>query len=789
MRFGKAIYAQTGPIPSLRKVLRTRHCALAMSLVAIVLVYANSFSNGFHFDDFHTVVDNPAVRSMGNLRRIFTDTTAFSVLPANQTYRPVVTASLAIDYALGHGYVPFWFHLSSLLWFLVLVSLSFLFFETLLNRVDTSPANRWLALGIAGWFGVHPAMAETVNYVIQRGDLYCTLGCVGGLFVYARWPLLRRYGLYLVPFTSAMLSKPPAAVFPVLLLLYCFFFEGSEQPFGSRWRRSFAAAVPALVLTALLLWLQARMTPRTFLPSIVPPAAYRLAQGFVWLRYAGALFLPLHLNVDTDLQPLSTFDGRAASGAAFGLALAAAIVYSARRRRLYPIAYGLLWFAITLLPTSVYPLSEVENDHRMFFAFPGLMLAAVWSLRLAYVPLSRRASEGVRRRWLPRAVAVCAALSLGGYAWGAHRRNLVWRSEDTLWADDVLKSPGNGRGLMIYGLTRMNAGDLAGASRLYTQALAYTPNYPTLEVNLGIVNGLLAAEGDPKRNVAAQGHFERALALAPGDDTTHAYYGRWLLGQNRLAEATAQLQTAVALNAQRPMGRDLLLEAYQRGGDTVAARGLAQGTLRLLPDDPHALLVLRGEAKGFAPHTAGDWIDASQAAYRAGRFQEAVANARQALVLDPGSAEAWNNLGAGDGALHQWSQAIAEEQQAVRLNPKLAIAQNNLRWFLRESNGAPAQPAPGIKTALSAAGEYVDLSLTLNRQGRFDESIAAAGKALELDPNAAEAWNNIAANDEALHRWDDAIDAARKALALRPDFQLAKNNLAWALQQRKQGMR
>ncbi len=766
-------------------MVRTRHFALALLLLAVSLVYANSLSNSFHFDDFHTVTDNPAVRSLGNLPRILTDATAFSVLPANQTYRPVVTASLAVDYALGHGYVPFWFHLSSLLWFLVLVSLLFFFFEVLLNRVDPSPANRWLALGIAGWFGVHPAMAETVNYVIQRGDLYCTLGCVGGLYVYARWPSLRRYGLYLVPFALALLSKPPAAVFPVLLLLYCFFFEGSEQPLASRWRRSFASAVPALLVTAPLLLFEARMTPKTFLPSILSPAAYRLTQGFVWLRYAGALFLPLHLNVDTDLQPLSTFDGRAAAGVAFALALAAAIVYSVRRRRLYPIAYGLLWFAITQLPTSMYPLSEVENDHRMFFSFPGLMLAVAWSLHLAYGAVSRRASEGVRRRWLPRVVVVCAALSLGGYAWGAHLRNAVWRSEDTLWADDALKSPGNGRGLMIYGLTRMNAGDLRGALRLYTQALAYTPNYPTLEINLGVVNSLLAAKGDPQLNVAAEQHFQRALALAPGEDTPHTYYGRWLLGRNRLSEATAQLQTAVALNAQRPMGRDLLLQAYQRSGDMVAARALAQGTLRLLPEDPRALRVIRDGAKDFAARSAGDWIDASQAAYRAGAFQEAVADARQALALDPGSAEGWNNLGAGDGALHRWSEAIAEEQQAVRLNPKLAIAQNNLRWFLRESAAAHSPPASGGK-ASRFAGEYVDLSLALNRQGRYQDSIAAARQALELDPNSAEAWNNIAANDEALHRWDEAIAAAGKAVALRPDFQLAKNNLAWALQQRQQ---
>ena len=134
------------------------------------------------------------------------------MLPANQTYRPIVTASLALDYGLGHGYVPFWFHLSTLLWFLLLIALLFRFAERLFDRVQTSPANRWLALGVAAWFGSHPAVAETVNYVIQRGDLYCTLGCLAALLLFASRPRLRRSGLYLVPFAVAMLAKSRGAL-------------------------------------------------------------------------------------------------------------------------------------------------------------------------------------------------------------------------------------------------------------------------------------------------------------------------------------------------------------------------------------------------------------------------------------------------------------------------------------------------------------------------------------------------------------------------------------------------
>ena len=65
-------------------------CA-GLALMAVLLAYLNCFQNEFHFDDFHTITDNPAVRSLRNVPRFFTDASTFSVLPANRTYRPVVS--------------------------------------------------------------------------------------------------------------------------------------------------------------------------------------------------------------------------------------------------------------------------------------------------------------------------------------------------------------------------------------------------------------------------------------------------------------------------------------------------------------------------------------------------------------------------------------------------------------------------------------------------------------------------------------------------------------------------
>jgi protein O-mannosyl-transferase len=746
-------------------------------LLALCLAYANSFHNGFHFDDFHTIVENPAIRSLHNIPRFFTDATTFSVLPANRTYRPIVSTSLAIDYALGRGYVPFWFHLTTFALFLSLVLLLNTFYRLLLDKTLPSPRNQWLALFAASWFGLHPAMAETINYVIQRGDLYCTLGCVSALLLYARSPRSRRTGIYLLPFAFALLSKPPAAVFPVLLFLYVFFFELPSESAPRRLRSSLIAALPSLAATALLLWLQSAMTPRSFLPSILSPWNYRLTQPFVWMRYTAELFLPLHLNVDTDLTPFSHLDLRAAAGFLFLAALLAAIWATSRQRRFYPIAFGLLWFLVTQLPTSLYPLSEVENDHRMFFSFVGLILAAVWA---AWLLFERFVPVATRTRLRP-ALAPLAILLLSGYAYGVTQRNTVWRTEESLWRDDVEKSPHNGRGLMNYGLTQMSKGAYTAALDYFTRALAFTPNYASLEINLGIVNGALADQGDTSRSLQAEQHFMRAITLSPTDDGPHAFYGRWLEQHGRFTEAVAQLRAATALDPQRPLQHDLLIDALTRLGDRNAAQQAARETLAFVPGNVAAQQLLAHPPV----QDLAFWLNRSLEQYRHAQYPQAIDSARRALQLDPHSAEAYINIGAGYGALQQWDLAIRNEQEALRLNPNLQLARNNLNWYQQESAAArTGSSAHAATPATLTANDWINTSLQLNQAGRYQESIAAARKALQLNPNSAEAWNNIAAGNEALRRWDDAIAAAQRAIALRPGYQLAQNNLSWSLAQK-----
>src|SRR5262249_5683998 len=155
--------------------------------------------------------------------------------------------------------------------------------------------------------------------------------------------------------------------------------------------------------------------------------------------------LPLHLSADTDLAPLGNiWRVEALGGIVFLVALAYVITKTASYPLTRPIAFGLVWFVLAMIPTSSFPLAEVENDHRMYFPFVGLTLAMSSVCVIGLFRIHDRSSR--------RAATAALGCMLLLLAAGTRRRNAVWRSEESLWRDVTLKSPGNGRGWMNYGL-------------------------------------------------------------------------------------------------------------------------------------------------------------------------------------------------------------------------------------------------------------------------------------------------------------------------------------------------
>ena len=502
---------------------RTRHItmtlprALALVLLLFAAAYANHFRNAFHFDDDHAITGNPYVRSLRFVPRYFVDATTFSVLPQNQNYRPVAQTTFAVDYRLG-GYDAAVFQIDTFVWFVLLLASTFVLARTL-----TSSA--WQALCAMAVFGLHPAVADTVNYIVQRAEVLAALGVVLALAAFVRWPWARRSGAYLVPALAGLLAKGTAAAFPLLLIAYLWIYERRVLT------RDTILSVAATVAASL--WIVVR-TPAAAVYVSPSPWLYRLTQPFVALRYFGAFFAPVGLSVDYDWTLVrGAMDPAVFTGAAFVLALVA-VVWSLRRSATTrAIAFGLAWFLIAQLPTALVPLSEVGNNWRMLLPFVGLAIAVV---AVVAQPCRAASAAGLK------ACATVVVIVLLAEAAGVHARNQVWRTDESLWRDATEKSPENARAWMNLGVALMARGDYADAAAACERALVLAPDYTLVHINLGVAYGEIGRPRD------AEQEFLSAQRLAPRDWRTHLYYAQWLERMRRVEDARREMAVARALN-------------------------------------------------------------------------------------------------------------------------------------------------------------------------------------------------------------------------------------------------
>ena len=623
-------------------------------LFAVILTYSNHFHNSFHFDDAHTIENNVFIRDIKNIPRFFTDATTFSSNPRNQSYRPVVSASLAIDYWLSKDGNPFFFHLRNFIEFLIYTVLAYLFALKIFNAADHSADNRFRALFVAALFSLHPLAAETVNYIISRSDIISSAWVMAGMVVWLYFPKKRKYGFYLLPVVFAMLAKPSAAMFAPILLFTDWLLgkyesnstsssvqkekKSSQQLSGRSFSRSVINSIPAFIVCGLMYKFIEHMTPSTWTSGGSSLWNYLITQPYVIALYIRNFFFPFYLSADTDLSPFTSFNEKTLLGLVVMLGLAVIIFLSFQKRKWMPVAIGLLWFVAALVPTSVVPLAEVMNDHRMFFPLPGLIMAVVWAIHIQFASTLKNTAT---------AIIACCLLLLAALAYGTYQRNKVWKTEETLWKDVTEKSPRNGRGLMNYGLTLMSKGQLNEALDYYERAKEFTPRYPTLFINIAIAKAALG------NNFEAENNFKIALELEPDNPECNFYYARFLAQNGRYGEAKIYLQKTLALAPAH-----------------LEAKKLSEWIQNYVSGTP-------------VTSSPEYFLNLSLQLYNEKKFYECIDACHEALRLKPDYAEAYNNICSAYNELKEFEKAMQACDSALKLNPGFTLAKNNFEYARR----------------------------------------------------------------------------------------------------------
>lgn len=178
---------------------------------------------------------------------------------------------------------------------------------------------------------------------------------------------------------------------------------------------------------------------------------------------------------------------------------------------------------------------------------------------------------------------------------------------------------------------------------------------------------------------------------------------------------------------------------------------------------------------------ATELVAHGNALLKQGRVQDALADFRAALALQPARFEAHANLGLALCALRRFTDAEVHLRRALELRPEqLPLQQALARALSAQSRFADA--ADAYARMLELAPDHVDAMVeragALRRLERFDEATALYQRALELAPHNAAAHYGLGHCLREQGRAGEAADSFERAIDAQPDYVDAHYRLA-----------
>ncbi len=396
--------------------------AIAVVVLCAVIVHLGVLGHGFTLDDEGIVQRNPLVHAWSGLWRAFVS----PWWPAGGgQYRPLVLASFTAEWWLGGG-SPAVFHAVNLAWHALVVALVML----LVREVGSVGGS--VVAGLL--FAVHPVHVEAVAGIVGRAELMAAAGLLAALLLHRRgsaWATLA--------FAVALASKEHAVVFPVLALLLDRLTPpptpSPREPASPArpWRRYLPYLGVLIVWAGAVAWVFRASPPAPPHPlwlAVDAPARWLTMLGLVptWLRLFVA---PFDLSVDYAPAVVSPWPaGWPMSVLGAGLLVAALLTVGRAWRSARPVAVGLLWIGVTLLPVAnlLLPTGIVTAERVLYLPSVGAVLLIVLGI------------ERVAQRRTALALALAGLLTI---TWTARTvtRIPVWASNKTVLLTTLADHP------------------------------------------------------------------------------------------------------------------------------------------------------------------------------------------------------------------------------------------------------------------------------------------------------------------------------------------------------------
>ncbi len=609
------------------------------------VVYINALSNDFVFDDDSVVLGDPSITDISNIPRYFTGQEGFHKV-IGRYYRPVVSASYAIDYVLW-DLKPFGFHLTNII---IHVINSLLFFKLLLlmfgiESVKTQESRLYAVIFGGLIFAVHPIHTEAVTWVSGRTDSLSFTFFIASFIYYLKYSKEQKslnFFMVIFFFALSLLAKEMAITLPAVILLYDIALNKGLSKKLIRGKLLIYVSLAAVsVLYLFLRWLILKDIPQresyfyfygkdtltailTMLQTM--PLYFRLMVVPVDLIYHYNGYLP-YQNSFSSVYIITAI--------IFILIMITAAIYLFKKLPL--VSYSILFFLITLLPViNILPTMNFMAER--FLYIPSAALSFVIA-----VLVSKFYSDKLKSALVFTVVVVIIAFSYLTFA-----RNMDWKDNNTLF----LSAEGK-QGTILYvniGNIYANRQEYDKAEILYRKAIDLKGETLLANTNLGKIF-LIKSNFDSAYYYIYKSYTLDTLSPEPMFSLAQLY-----INNNRIPEAIEWLEK-IQRTAPNYMNSAQTLEELKRR---------PQNDIGLEKTHPEDFKIASLEQSSYQN-------------YQLKKYDKAIAGLKELVKLNPsGSGGYYNNIGISYLEQNKLEDAQKYFELAIEQDKNFSTAYNNL---------------------------------------------------------------------------------------------------------------
>ncbi|MFL9831667.1 tetratricopeptide repeat protein [Flavobacterium sp. ST-87] len=617
--------ADTYQKDNLNKELIFQKMTWFLAIVSFLL-YANTLNHGFVLDDIAVIEQNKLVqKGLAGIPELFSTLYWQGYWDSNAgLYRPMSLIAFAIEWQLAPNN-PFIHHFFNVLYYALSIVLLFKVLYYYLKGY-----NVWIPFFIVLLFAVHPIHTEVVANIKSRDEIFCFLFFTLSIYLLLikEQKIFQIFGI--VSFLLCLLSKEAGILFlPILVFLFWLKYKKEKTIL-------FSKIIPIISISALWLLLHRyiilsspfKRIEYSYLDNSLfgcDDVMTKTATGFtIFARYIIKSIYPYTMSYDYSFNqipcvPLSSLSFIISSlliGILFFLA------YFFRKRNSI-ISLGILFFFTTIFLASniVVLIGTTMGDRLLYTPVLGMIIAVVFLL------LYFSENKTLKTFYHPSIYFLCFVFLL--FAFKTYNRNKVWKSNATLFTEDLLNAPNSARVNFNYATVLFNQlpsnvelqqQQLPLVIDAYKKALAIDPKDKGSLTNLGVCyyrikdyeksiettkKALALAKEDYslKANLAdayfRNNNLDKAIAIYKELiqnnyilENTYNYYGAALFSKKEYTQSIAVFKEGLKMNKSS-------VELWMNYGNTLAASGNLKGAItafekayELNPNEKNALKFL-----------------------------------------------------------------------------------------------------------------------------------------------------------------------------------------------------